>query len=71
MFACTLFVRMWTNSPCLFVRYLSGCGRIAHVCEYAFRADVDEQPVFACIYSSIGGRIIRVSVYSIRADANE
>ena len=76
LFACTLFVLMRLNSPCLLVGYSCGCERIALICVYAIRADADEQPVFArqllvfmhtnssslrLSYSCIYGRIAPVS----------
>jgi len=86
VFACTLFVRMRTNSPCLDVRYSYGCGRIAHVYVYAILADTDEALMFACTlvvrnrsnssslrvrYSGGCGQIARVCMYAIRAGADE
>jgi len=47
MFACTLFVLMRPNGPCLRVRFSCGCERIARVCVYAIRADAADWPVFA------------------------
>jgi len=86
MFACTLFMPMRTNNPCLDVRYSCGCGRITHVYVYAILADTDEALMFACTlvarnrtnssslrvrYSGGCGHIARVCMYAIRAGAYE
>ena len=86
MLACTVFVRVRVNSPCLRVRYSYGCRRIACVCVNAIRAEAEEWPVFACTlfvrvrqnsqclrvrYSCGFGGVARVCVYAIRADVDE
>jgi len=42
VFACTLFVMMRPNGPCLRVRYSCGCVRIDRVGMYGIRAYDDE-----------------------------
>jgi len=80
------YVWMRMNRPGLRVLYSCGCGRIAHVCVYAIRADADEQPVFArplflclgsnnprlrVLYSCGCGRVARIYDYAIRAYTDE
>ena len=72
MFACRLFLRMWTKSPCLHVR-------IADVCVFDILSDAVELHVFSytlspCLrvrFSGGYGRIAGVCVYAISAYTDE
>ena len=57
--------------PCMRFQYSCVYGRTARVCVYAFRADADEQPVFACTLFVRKRMFSPVCVNGIRADADE